>query len=53
MQVLSSFVFLDTTGIETSAILHFGSALTMRELCLQNSGSNSSTQTGYGLAANT
>ena len=31
-------------GIETSAILHFGSALTMRELCLQNSGSNSSTQ---------
>ena len=42
-----------TCGIETSAILHFGSALTMRELCLQNSGSNSSTQTGYGLAANT
>ncbi len=35
-----------TCGIETSAILHFGSALTMRELCLQNSGSNSSTQTG-------
>ena len=35
-----------TCGIETSAILHFGSALTMRELCLPNSGSNSSTQTG-------
>ena len=35
-----------TCGIETSAILHFGSALTMRELCLRNSGSNSSTQTG-------
>ena len=35
-----------TCEIETSAILHFGSALTMRELCLQNSGSNSSTQTG-------
>ena len=35
-----------TCAIETSAILHFGSALTMRELCLQNSGSNSSTQTG-------
>ncbi len=33
-------------GIETSAILHFGSALTMRELCLQNSGSNSSTANG-------
>ena len=33
-------------GIETSAILHFGSALTMRKLCLRNSGSNSSTQTG-------
>ena len=35
-----------TCEIETSAILHFGSALTMRELCLRNSGSNSSTQTG-------
>ena len=35
-----------TCGIETSAILHFGSALTMRDLCLRNSGSNSSTQTG-------
>ena len=35
-----------TCEIETSAILHFGSALTMRELCLQNSGSNSSTHTG-------
>ena len=34
-----------TCEIETSAILHFGSALTMRELCLRNSGSNSSTQT--------
>ena len=33
-------------GIETPAILHFGSALTMRELCLRNSGSNSSRQTG-------
>ena len=35
-----------TCEIETSAILHFGSALTMRELCLRNSDSNSSTQTG-------
>ena len=35
-----------TCRIETSAILHFGSALTVRELCLRNSGSNSSTQTG-------
>ena len=42
-----------TCGIETSAILHFGSALTMRELCLQNSGSNSSTRTGYAAATNT
>ena len=40
-------------GIETSAILHFCSALTMRELCLQNSGSNSSTRTGYAAATNT
>ena len=40
-------------GIETSAILHFGSALTMRELCLQNSGSNSSTRAGYAAATNT
>ena len=37
-----------TCGIETSAILHFGSALTRRKLCLQNSGSNSSTQDGLG-----
>ena len=29
-------------------LVHFGSALTMRELCLRNSGSNSSTQTGLG-----
>ena len=42
-----------TCGIETSAILHFCSALTMRELCLQNSGSNSSTRTGYAAATNT
>ena len=34
-----------TCEIETSAILHFGSALTMRELCLRNSAPNSSTQT--------
>ena len=44
---------LTQDGIETSAILHFGSALTMRELCLQNSGSNSSTRTGYAAATNT
>ena len=42
-----------TCGIETSAIRHFCSALTMRELCLQNSGSNSSTRTGYAAATNT
>ena len=42
-----------TCGIETSAILHFYSVLTMRELCLQNSGSNSSTRTGYAVATNT
>ena len=42
-----------TCGIETSAILHFGSALTMRELCLQNSGSNSSPRAGYAVATNT
>ena len=33
-------------GIEASAILHLGSSLTTRELCLRNCGSNSSTQTG-------
>ncbi len=42
----TDFSIRRTCGIETSAILHFGSALTMRELCLQNSGSNPSTQTG-------
>ncbi len=42
----TDFALQRTCEIETSAILHFGSALTMRELCLRNSGSNSSTQTG-------
>ena len=42
-----------TCEIETSAILHFGSALTMIELCLQNSGSNSSPRAGYAVATNT
>ena len=42
----TDFSMQRTCEIETSAILHFGSALSTRELCLQNSGSNSSTQTG-------
>ncbi len=42
-----------TCGIATSAILHFGLALTRRELCLRNSGSNSSTRAGYAAATNT
>ena len=49
----TDFSIRRTCGIETPAILHFGSALTMRELCLQNSGSNSSTRAGYAAATNT
>ena len=37
----------------TSAILHFGLALTRRELCLRNSGSNSNTRAGYAAATST
>ena len=41
-----------TFGVETAQIRHFAWALSTRELVLSDLGSNSSTRTGYRLAAN-